>query len=317
MEAQRFPTDYDGISVGSPVNAFTHLQASHLKKRLALDKDPAGLVPPSKLALLHQAVLAACDARDGVKDGVLEDPRGCEIDPQAMECKDEDRPDCLTAAQVDVVRAFYGPTINPRTKEEIFPGLERGGELGWSSGIGHMVAQRPRGPGDYLQYAVFQDANWDYKTFDFDADVARADRIDGGVVNAIDPNLQRFFRRGGKLLQYHGWADPSVPPRESIDYDRRVAASVGGAGPVHDAYRLFMVPGMLHCGGGDGPNTFDAIRVLEEWVEQGRAPDRIVAAHRADGTVDRTRPLCPYPQVAVYKGSGSTDDAASFICRTR
>lgn len=314
IEAQRFPADYDGICVGDPVNFFTHLQASHLWKRHALDANPAGFVPPSKLALIHGAVLKACDARDGVNDGVLEDPRRCDFDPKSLECQGEDGPDCLTAPQVEVVRAFYGATVNSRTHQEIFPGLERGGELGWSAGVGHMVAQRPRAAGDYLKYALFQDANWDYQTFDFDADVARADRADKGVVNAVDPNLREFFRRGGKLLQYHGWSDESVSPRDSINYYNSVVNFMGGASKVQNFYRLFMVPGMFHCSGGDGPTSFDSIRALEQWVEAGKALDRIIASRWNNGKIDRTRPLCPYPQAAKYKGTGSTDDASNFVC---
>jgi len=148
MEAQRFPADYDGIIAGDPVSNFDHLQVSHLNKRIALDKNPAGFVPPEKLALLHAAVLKACDALDGVKDGILEDPRRCDFDPATIECKTADEPGCLTAAQVQIVRVFYNRTVNPRTKEEIYPGLERGGEPGWGQGVGHMVAHRGRAPGD-------------------------------------------------------------------------------------------------------------------------------------------------------------------------
>jgi feruloyl esterase len=317
MEAQRFPADYDGIVAGNPVSAFTHLQAAHLMKRLALDKNPAGFLPPPKLALLHDAVLKQCDANDGVVDRVLEDPRDCRFDPETLACSGEDHSDCLTAPQIDVVRTFYSPTMNPRTNAEIFPPLERGSELGWSVGVGHMVAQRPRGPGDYLQFAIFQDPDWDYKTFDFDADVARADRIDHGIVAAVDPNLAPFIRRGGKLLQYHGWSDQSVAPRASINYYMTAVASSSGIGNVHDAYRLFMVPGMFHCGGGDGPNIFDSIATLEQWVEERKTPERIVAAHSTDGKADRSRPLCRFPNIAVYKGVGSTNDTANFVCRRR
>jgi feruloyl esterase len=268
--------------------------------------------------LIHNAVLAACDARDGVKDGVLEDPRLCDFDPKILECKGKDSRDCLTAAQVVVVRAFYSPTVNPRTREQIFPGMVLGSELGWSSDVGRMYAD----PSDitktlataYLRYAVFQDPNWDYMTFDFDSGMALADRIDDGVTRATDPNLRDFFHLGGKLLQYHGWSDPSISPLNSINYYNSVRDFMGGTANVQDSYRLFMAPGMDHCGGGDGPNTFDSIRTIEEWVETGKAPDQIVASRIRDGKTERTRPLCSYPQVARYRGTGSTDNAANFSC---
>ena len=193
-----------------------------------------------------------------------------------------------------------------------------GSEVGWSSDVGRMYADPPDITKTlataYLRYAVFQDPKWDYMTFDFDSGVALADRIDDGVTRATDPDLRDFFRRGGKLLQYHGWSDPSISPLSSINYYNSVVDFMGGPPNVQDSYRLFMAPGMDHCGGGDGPNTFDSIRAIEEWVEAGKAPDRIIASHIRDGKTERTRPLCPYPKVATYTGTGSTDDAANFSC---
>src|SRR5580704_13137672 len=271
-EAQRFPADYNGIIAGAPANFLTHLQASSVWKAQAIHKNPGGLIPPTKLPLIHKAVVAACDARDGVKDGLLQDPLLCAFDPKTLECQGEDGPDCLTAAQVAVARTFYGPTVNPRTKVEIYPGLALGSELGWTSDVGRMHADITKTQAsEYLRYAVFHDANWDFSTFDFDSAMVLADRIDGGVTEAMDPNLQAFFRRGGKLLQYHGWSDPSVSPLNSINYYTSVADLVGRQANVSDSYRLFMIPGMDHCGGGDGPSTFDSIHAIEEWVETGRA----------------------------------------------
>jgi feruloyl esterase len=317
-EAQRFPADYNGIVAGAPAIFLTHMQAASISKARAIRKNPGGLVPPSKLRLIHNAVLAACDARDGVKDGLLEDPRLCDFEPKTLQCQGADGPDCLTAAQVVVVQAFYSPTVNPRTREQIFPGMVLGSELGWSSDAGRMYAD----PSDitkslataYLRYAVFQNPNWDYMTFDFDSGVALADSIDDGMTKATDPNLRDFFNGGGRLLQYHGWSDPSISPLSSINYYQSVLDFMGGPANVANSYRLFMVPGMDHCGGGDGPNSFDSIRAIEEWVEAGKAPDQIIASHIREGKIERTRPLCPYPQVATYKGHGSTDDAANFSC---
>ena len=314
-EAQRFPADYNGIVAGAPANFLTHLQASSIWKAQAIRKNPGGLIPPSKLPLIRNAVVAACDARDGVKDGLLGDPRFCDFDLKTLECKGEDGPDCLTAAQVAVARAFYSPTVNPRTREQIYPGLMPGSELGWSSDVGRMHADITKTQAsEYLRYGVFHDASWDFTTFDFDSAMAFADRVDDGVTRATDPNLRDFFHRGGKLLQYHGWSDPSISPLNSVNYYNSVLDFMGSPANVRDSYRLFMVPGMDHCGGGDGPNTFDSIRAVEEWVEAGKAPDRIIGSHIRDGKTERTRPLCPYPQVATYKGVGSTDDAANFSC---
>jgi feruloyl esterase len=317
-EAQRFPADYEGIVAGAPALFLTHMQAASVWKAQAIRKNPGGLVPPSKLLLIHNAVLAACDARDGVKDGLLEDPRLCDFDPKTLQCKGKDSTDCLTAGQVTVVRAFYGATVNPRTGEPIFPGMVLGSELGWSSEVGRMYPDPPDTTKTlataYLRYAVFQNPSWDYMTFDFDSGMALADRIDDGVAKATDPNLRDFFRRGGRLLQYHGWTDPSISPLNSINYYNSVLDFMGSPANVRNSYRLFMAPGMDHCGGGDGPNIFDSIRAIEEWVEAGKAPDRIIASHIRDGKTERTRPLCPYPQIAIYKGTGITDDAANFSC---
>jgi feruloyl esterase len=245
----------------------------------------------------------------------LEDPRLCDFDPKILECRGEDNSYCLTPAQVAVAQTFYSPTVNPRTNEQIYPGLAQGSELGWTSDVGRMhVDITKTQASEYLRYAIFQNANWDFTTFDFDSAMALADRVDDGITKAMDPNLRDFFRRGGKLLQYHGWSDPSISPINSINYYTSVADSLGRQANVSDSYRLFMIPGMDHCGGGDGPSTFDSIRAIEQWVEEKSAPDAIIASELKDGKVIRTRPLCPFPRVAKYKGAGSIDDAASFMC---
>jgi len=287
-------------------------------RRQTVEASPDALVPPAKLAVLHKAVLDACDARDGVKDGILEDPAPCDFDPRKLACKSDDEAQCLTEAQVRTVQAFYAPLVNPRTQAQIFRGLERGGELIWSdrAANGGMVAQSAYGGGAWLGAAVFQDPNWNYKNFDFDSGMERADALDEGLMT-LSTNLQEFFARGGKLLHYHRWSDPGISPRSSIDYYRSVLNAVGRANDVRNSYSLFMVPGMGHCFGGDGATAFDPVSAMERWVEEGRAPDRMIASRWTDGKVDRTRPLCPYPQVAEYKRKGTTDNEESFVCRAR
>jgi feruloyl esterase len=313
-EAQRYPQDFDGIIAGAPASSWTGRAAQSLWVAQAVHKDEASYIPPAKFALIHRAVLAACDSLDGVEDGVLEDPRRCSFDPKVLDCKGADGPECLTVPQVEAARKIYSPSINPRTKKVLYPGLERGSELGWATWGG----AQPLSIGiDYFKYVVFENPNWDFRTLDFDADIARAEKFDGARINATDPNLRPFFAHGGKLIQYHGWNDPQISPGNSVDYYNSVLDSLGGAGKVQGAYRLFMVPGMGHCGGGEGTSTFDMVTALEQWVEEKKPPTRIIASRNRDGKVDRTRPLCPYPQVAVYDGTGNTHDAANFACKNR
>ena len=311
-EAQRFPADYDGIVAGAPANYWTHLMIGSLAIALAAHKDEAGFIPAAKYPIIDRAVLDACDAMDGVKDGVLEDPTRCRFDPKAVQCNGDDTSDCLTAAQVETARRIYAPAKNPRTGEVIFPGLEPGSEFGWSGLAGPQPFPIPI---DHFKYVVYKNPEWDWRTLNLDTDVALADKIDNGLLNATDPNLKPFVARGGKLLIYHGWNDQLIAPRNAVNYYKSVADRLGPGAQIADSVRLFMVPGMGHCGGGEGTGSFDSMAAVEQWVEQKKAPERIVAAHMTNGKPDRTRPLCPYPQVAQYKGSGSTDDAANFACK--
>jgi feruloyl esterase len=306
-EAQMFPDDFDGIIAGAPGNR----TAMGLWLAHALIKDPAGHIPPAKYPLIHRAALGACDAADGLKDGLISDPVHCKFDPGVLLCKSGDSADCLTAPQVEAARKVYGPGRNPRTRKELFFTFAPGSELGWAV----MGGAEPYGPIlDQAKYVVFQDPNWDWRTFDFDKDNDRFERPEYLLMNATDPHLDKFIGHGGKLLMYHGWADQNVSPYATVQYFEGVQ-EVFGPAKTSQSVRLFMVPGMAHCGGGEGPNTFDKIGPLDRWVEQGKAPDSIIASHSTAGKVDRTRPLCPYPQVAQYKGSGSIDDAANFTCK--
>jgi feruloyl esterase len=306
-EAQMFPDDFDGIIAGAPGNR----TAMGLWIGQALLKDPASFIPASKYPLIHRAASAACDAADGLKDGLISDPMHCKFDPGVLLCKDGDAADCLTQAQVEAARKVYGPGRNPRTGRELFPSLAPGSELGWSvMGAG----PEPYAPIlEQARFVVYADPKWDWRGFDFDKDIDRFNRSEYLIMNATDPHLEKFTSHG-KLLMYHGWADQNVSPYMTVQYFERVKEALGPQ-PTSDSVRLFMAPGMAHCSGGEGPNTFDKIGALDRWVETGKAPESIVASHATGGKVDRTRPLCPWPQVAVYKGSGSVDEAASFTCK--
>jgi feruloyl esterase len=312
-EAQLFAGDYDGIVAGAPANDWVHMMAQIVWVAQSVHNNEASYIPPGKYPAIHQAVLQACDAQDGVRDGVLEDPTRCKFDPGALKCKGADGPDCLTAPQVDAARRIYSGAVNPRTRELIFPGLEPGSELGWDQ---FMAGPKPTAFAlDEFKYVVFQNPDWDYRTLNFDSDISKADELDHGLMNATDPNLKTFFELGGKLLQYHGWNDQLIAPLGSVDYYKNVLKAAGAK--AQDSYQLYMVPGMKHCQGGDGTGNFDMLSVIQQWVEGGKAPGAVVASRTVDGKVERTRPLCPYPQVAVYKKKGSTDDAQNFTCKNR
>jgi feruloyl esterase len=311
-EAQRFPDDYDGIVAGAAANYPTHLQGAQVWTAQVAHRTEASYIPPAKYPVIHKAVLEACDELDGVKDGVLEDPTRCHFDPAAIECKGGDGPACLTAAQAETAEKIYSGPSDPRTGKNLFPGLERASELGWAT----LTGPKPMDlAAETYQYLVFHDPQWTFLKFDPMADMATAEKAIGPIMDAIDPNLKPLFAHGGKVLMYHGWADPGIAPRNSVNYYESVVEVMGGAAKAGDSIRLFMVPGMGHCRGGDGTDTFDAVAALDTWVARGKAPDAIPAAHLTKGVVDKTRPLCPYPQVAVYNGSGDVNKSESFTCQ--
>lgn len=317
-ETQRHPADYDGVVAGAPGYPRTNLSASFLAAWIANhDAQGAEILPRAKLALVNRAAVGACDALDGVEDGVIGDPRACHFDPGALVCKAGDAGDCLTPPQVEVVRKIYAGPHNPRTGEPVFPGWDPGSEapggdpkLGWTA---YIVGQPEPVRLELWKFWLFGDPSFDLHSFDFDHDLAMA-AAKLPLMNATSPRLDAFRARGGKLLMYFGWADNVSSARTGIDYYDSVERAVGDRARTQDFLRLFLAPGMAHCSGGPGPDQFDAIGALDNWVEHGKAPDAIVASHRTAGRVDRTRPLCPHPLAARYNGNGSTDEAASFSC---
>ncbi|MEO8100230.1 MAG: tannase/feruloyl esterase family alpha/beta hydrolase [Acidobacteriota bacterium] len=311
-EAQRYPNDFDGIIAGAPANYMIHLHAWSLWVYQAMNKTPDSFLETAQLQTLHQAAIKACDALDGVSDGVIENPRKCKFDPATIQCAAGVTTGCLNPSQVAAAKMIYSAATNPRNKAEVFPPLEPGSELQW----GTLGGKRPADvAADTFRFVVFKNPDWDALTLNFDADVTKADKLDDGLNNAINPDLSKFFDHKGRLLMYHGWNDQLIAPGNSINYYNSVAGKLGGVSKIDQNMRLFMTPGMQHCNGGEGPNTFDALTLMEQWVEQSKAPEKMIASHSTAGQVDRTRPLCAYPQTAVYNGSGSTNEAANFSCK--
>ena len=310
--AQQFPEDFDGIVAGAPGQDWTGRAAGALRVATVLESNEAARLYEEDRLLVHTAALQACDKPDGIEDGIIDRPEACEFDPGVLQCEGAKDASCLTAAQVDTVRMLYSSPANPKTGR-LITGLVPGSELNWTD-MGWTRSARDTGLEQY-RYLVYADPDWTIDRFDFDTDVVTAEETDNDTLNALDPNLKPFFDRGGKLIAYHGWSDAQISPLNATQYHQRVVEAVGEASDIDDSYRLFMAPGMGHCGGGEGPSVFDKMVPLESWVEQGEAPDSIVASHQTDGVIDRTRPLCPYPQTAVYTGTGSTDDAENFVCQ--
>ena len=334
MEAQRYPADYDGIVAGAPANNWTHLLSTATWEAQVLVSDPADYIPAAKLPAIEAAALSACDANDGVKDGVIENPAACHFDPSVLLCKGEESNSCLTEAQIGTLKKIYTGPQDSKGKP-MYLGYSPGGEPGpngwggWISGGGAGKSLQYAFGTNFFKYMVFDNPDWDIKTFSVEHNMKVADDKVGQILNATDSNLKKFKDRGGKLIVYHGWSDAAIPPANAIQYYNSVVSKMG-AKQTDQFVRLFMVPGMQHCGGGPGPNSFgqtsevdgdaqhDINRAVEQWVENGVAPAQIIAtkyktANPASG-VERTRPLCPYPQVAQWKGSGSSDDAANFTC---
>jgi feruloyl esterase len=309
--AQRFPNDFDGIVAGDPGNFWSHQLVQSIWVYQAAHRTPESPLTADKLKLLHAAVLANCDAKDGLRDGLLANPTTCRFDPGVLQCPGVEDPSCLSPAQVTAARQIYSAPTRSDGHKPIFPPLMRGSELLWATGLAG-----PAAPGYAVDFfkVVYHDPAWDPMGLTLERATNDADRT-ATLINGTDPNLAPFFAHGGKLLHFHGWSDQLISPQNSIDYYESVVRALGNRRRVEASYRLFMAPGMAHCRDGEGPNVFDALRAIERWVEEGAPPIALIASHATDGKVHRTRPLCPYPQVARYRGSGSIDDAANFVCR--
>jgi feruloyl esterase len=313
MEVARFPEDFDGVVAGAPANPHIHLHAAGIAMAMDLKKDPQHQLTQAKLATLHEAILEACDALDGVKDGLLENPQKCHFDPATLLCKGADSDACLTAPQVEAVKRVFADT-KTKNGEIVWTGYEPGGELQYSSLTAKVDPDAPPSSMllDSIRILAYQDPNWDWRKWDLDRDLAAADEK-AAFLDVHTYDLSAFKAHGGKLLLYHGWWDPGIAPGNTVNYYKGVLAKMG---PKQDSWlRLFMAPGMQHCSGGPGPDQFDKMAVMERWRESGIAPDQILAIHVSGSSVQMTRPLCPYPKVAVYRGSGSTSDAANFSCK--
>jgi feruloyl esterase len=334
MSAQRYPDDFRGILAAAPSASFTGVMTAFAWNQRALRATPGSYIPPAMLPVIQRAVLGACDALDGIADGLLENPRACRFDPAVLTCGANTGPDCLTASQVGALRAIYAGPTNPRTGEQLFPGLPPGHEGTPRTWAGWMITDPLS---NALQFAhakaffgelVSTRPDWEPGALDFDADAGAARTLIGPVLDATSPDLRGFRAAGGKLLQYHGWGDAAVSPLASIAYYEAVRAQIG----VDDYYRLFMVPGMGHCGGVAGPAYFgnvglgdpralrdperDVFSALEAWVERGTPPERLIGSGTVgDVSTPLTRPICPYPTEAHYKGQGDIHNADNFDCR--
>ena len=334
MEVQRYPEDFTGIIAGDPAMG-TPMQVGRALVYQHMLASIENYLPAEKVELLSKATLAACDASDGLVDGLITDPRRCTFTPQSLKCSGTDGPQCLTAGQVETVSRIYS-AVKLANGETYTPGLpigHEGDESGWRSWITGAVPPTPQKDG-WLAYTATDppigyrlgdqnmrllaldedEPGFTWRTLRFPADLPRFKTMTG-ILSPLDPDLRPFKNRGGKLIMYHGWADPAISAYGTLDYHEKVVKVVGGAREADAFLRTYFVPGMHHCNGGPGPNSFEMLPVLEDWVERGVAPARVIASLAVDGKVVRTRPLCPHPQVATYAGKGDVNDAANFRCQ--
>jgi feruloyl esterase len=333
MEVQRYPDDFDGIIAGDPATG-TPMQAGRALVYQKMLAKPDNYLSTEKLELLSRATLAACDKTDGLQDGLITDPRLCTFNPDTLKCAGPETPSCLTGGQLDVVKQIYGGAklANGEMYAHPFPVGHEGGPTGWRAWISGL--ERPTRQkdgtlaytGTYLPsgYRLSEqnmralaldddDPSFNWRVFDLDRDLPRMKTM-SEILSPLDADLRPYKSRGGKLLMYHGWADPAISAYGTVAYYEKMRQIVGGQAEADSFAKLYMVPGMHHCSGGPGPDEFDMLTALENWVEKGVSPGPIVATSRVEGRLDRTRPLCPHPQVARYVGSGSIEDAANFRC---
>jgi hypothetical protein len=322
MEAFRYPEDYDAISAMAPANPMTDLMTQSLWTGYQVVRAPGAALTAAKLAVAHKAYIDKCDETDGLKDGIVSAPQACSFDPGVVQCKAGDAADCLTADQVQTLRAIYAGPVDPKTGKPVLRGYPAGSELQ----LVVMVSSPEPFPvaTSYMRMLVFGDQKgWDFRKFDYGADTAKARAYAEKTLDVSPTGLGPFFARGGKLLLSHGWTDGLIPASNTVAFYETLSKSMS-AKQKSDQLRLFMVPGMNHCSGGEGPSTIDTLGTIDQWATTGSAPDRVIARRTASSAggpgpqpppqPPMTRPLCPYPQVARYKGQGPTDQADSFAC---
>ena len=326
MAAYRYPDDYNGISSMAPANPMVGLMISTMWSNYAATQSSERKLTMSQLMAANRAYIAGCDEKDGVKDGVVSDPERCDFDPAIIQCKADGGSDCLTAAQVAALRDIYGYVKNSRTGENVFAGFEPGSE----QQLMMLVTGNEPFPVamSYFRDLVFADPQWNFKSYDYDKDIEKSRKFGSEVLDVPGDGPVKFLEKGGKLLLSHGWADGLIPARNTIDFYKSLTAAITSE-KVRDSVQLFMLPGTGHCGGGDAANIADMLSVIDQWVEGGKKPERIIASRASSSGVPgkpssksidakpQTRPLCPWPTVAVYKGSGSTDEAANFECKAK
>jgi tannase/feruloyl esterase len=305
---------------------FTHFFAAATLTVQAIEADPASYIPKAKLPAIESAVLSACDALDGLRDGILTDPRKCRFNPEVLGCQGKESDACLTDAQLVALKRIYAGAVTA-TGESVYPGYLAGAETGSGGWAIRIIGEGPGTSSKFLfvqtvgRHIIFQNPAWDYRNFELGRDLKLADEAVGHVLNATEADLRAFKERGGKLILYHGWSDAALPPMGTVEYYESIILKMGEK-DAQNFVRLYMVPGMQHCGGGPGPNIFarPVTEALQHWVEEGIEPGTIIATrYKGDGEptsgMARTRPLCPYPQQAQYKGTGSIDEASNFACR--
>ncbi len=332
-EAQLYPKDYDGIVAGAPQIYPTRLRAAHIWNFQAAGNDPAGNLSKNTLALVTSAVLKQCGGQYGVADGFLsDDPRACTFDPRQLLCKNgQDNATCLSAPQVEAVAKIYGGLVDTRSKQTLWPGFARGSEgpagagaVGWQV-FGINGPQPFAAAAQFYSLGVFENSQTDFRTMD---PSSAAELAEGKFpfLKHTSTDITAFTAHGGKLLIYHGWADPGISPFNTIDYYGALVEATGlkrnanitmALKETQQWARLFMVPGMGHCSGGPGPDNFDAVSALDQWVEHGAAPDRMEASHLNNGKAEYTRPLCPFPAEAQFTGSGDRREAKNWVCAER